>query len=109
MLRSSINELKQYCIGEPKHFDESFSNTRLPALSEVVELLQNWKNICAFVEIKRSSLRHFGCATVLHAVLQVIQPILEQCVIISFDSKVLIEARKEGIKKIGWVLEELSE
>ena len=60
--------------------------------------------VTAFVEIKRSSLRRFGRETVLRRVSEVLRPVLDRCVLISFDLPSVKILRLMTGARIGWVL-----
>lgn len=90
--------------GEPRRFGQQFDGVRVPRLAEVVADLATWPEVQAFVEIKRESIEHFGLAVVLDAVLPVLQPVLDRCVIISFELDAVAEARRRTACRIGWAL-----
>jgi hypothetical protein len=66
-------------------FGNRFANVRPPGLYEVASALARWDGVTAFVELKRASIRKFGREVVLNRVLKEIAPILDRCVLISFD------------------------
>ena len=76
----------------------------MPSLAEIVDDLATWLQVQAFVEIKRESIEHFGLAVVLDAVLPVLQPVMDRCVIISFELDAVAEARRRTGCRIGWAL-----
>ena len=78
-------------------------------LADFVALLQQWPQARAFVEFKRESLQAFGIQTVLDTVLDSLAPVLDQCILISFDDAVLAAARRRQHIEIGWVLPEWSD
>jgi glycerophosphoryl diester phosphodiesterase len=91
-------------VGEVARLGSAFADETVPLLSKVVEDMQNWPEVTAFVEIKRQSLAHFGAEVVLHAVLDTLQPVIHQCVIISFDPEVLLAARRLISRPVGWAI-----
>jgi glycerophosphoryl diester phosphodiesterase len=91
-------------VGEPGRLGDAFTDVRAPRLAEIVEDLRGWPEVTAFVEIKRQSLAHFGIEVVLDAVLEVLEPVLQQCVIISFDTAVLEETRRRVDRPVGWAV-----
>jgi glycerophosphoryl diester phosphodiesterase len=101
--------LKQHSVGEPGRFGDQYAAVKIPSLDEVVELLKKWPDARAFVEIKRSSLRRFGRWKVLAAVLKAIRPALEQCIVISFDRKIIQDFQREGSCQTGWVMSSFDE
>jgi len=97
-------ELQQYSAGEPSRLGENFKDVRIPTLAEVVTMLEQRPDVSAFVEIKRSSLRHFGHEAVIAAVTEAIMPAREQCILISFDYTLVEEVKSRHIFRTGWVI-----
>ncbi len=91
-------------VGERQRFGDRFAAVRAPRLAEVVEDLATWSQVQAFVELKRESIQYFGLDAVLDAVLPVLQPVLDRCVIISFEHDAVMEARRQTGCRIGWAL-----
>jgi glycerophosphoryl diester phosphodiesterase len=77
---------------------------RIPLLSDVVALLAERREVTAFVEIKRASLRRYGHELVVPRILETLRPVRERSVVISFDLAALHMARHSGGFAIGWVL-----
>jgi glycerophosphoryl diester phosphodiesterase len=100
----SFQQLSEFDVGESMRFGDQYSGLCAPALSEVVEALQGWPDVTAFVELKRQSLGHFGVDAVLDAVLTVLEPVMNQCVIISFVREALEAARNSYTGRIGWAV-----
>ena len=94
--------------GEPGRFGARFADLRLARLEEFVELLQQWPQAHAFVEIKPEPLDAHGMETVVDKVLQVLGPVLSQCSLISFVADALAYARTQSPLPIGWVIPEWS-
>jgi len=94
--------------GEPKRFGARFRGTALPTLATVVDLLRGWPAVTVFVELKRASLDRFGVERVLTSVQAVLVPIVERCVIISFDAEAVAAAQAAGLRG-GWVFEDWSD
>jgi len=92
--------------GEPGRFGESFADLRLARLEEFVALLQQWPQANAFIEIKPASIEAHGMENVVDKVLQLLQPVLSQCILISFDPEALAYARTQIHLPVGWVIPE---
>ncbi len=97
-----IQELITLNAGERQRFGERYAAVRLPQLAEVTAWLKRVPQVRAFVEIKRQSLRHFGREIVVRQIMSVLQPALDQCIVISFDHACLSMARRLGAHAIGW-------
>ena len=91
---------------EPERFGSRFVDLRLARLEEFVALLQHWPQANAFVEIKPASIEAHGMETVVDRVLQLLEPVLSQCILISFVPEALAYARMQRQLPIGWVVPE---
>ena len=97
-------ELAQLEACEPERFGERFRGTRIPQLTDVLNLLDGRPEVTLFVEIKRESLVRFGHDQVVSRVVNTLRPARAQCVVISFDLAAIHRARQLGGLPIGWVL-----
>ncbi|MGA9572373.1 MAG: glycerophosphodiester phosphodiesterase family protein [Lysobacterales bacterium] len=91
-------------VSDRQRFGNRFTNIHLSALVTAVALLKQHPDWTYFVEIKRESLKHFGTAVVVEQVLSVLTPVVEQCVVISFDYQCLQEVQRRSGCRVGWVL-----
>ncbi|HJP04274.1 MAG: glycerophosphodiester phosphodiesterase [Chromatiales bacterium] len=98
------DEIAAMPVGEEERLGEGFRDVRPPTLLAMVEALAGWKHVTAFVEVKGESIKQFGLEVVLAAVLPVITPVLEQCVVISFDADYVREVRARTGRPIGWAI-----
>ena len=101
----SWSQLARIPVGESSRFGDRFARTCAPSLAQVVAAIAAWDDVTAFVEIKRASLRQFGPDAVLSQVSQALQPVLDRCVLISFDLAAIRILRSMTGARIGWVLE----
>jgi len=102
-------DLHKLSAGYADRFGERFSDFRITRLDELVSLLKDWPQVQVFVELKQATLTACGIDKVVEEVMAVIQPILPQCILISFNHDVLGYIRKRHTVPIGWVLHEWSE
>lgn len=101
-------QLAEVPVGEIKRFGSRFAFTYPPSLAQTVDAIAGWEGVTALVEIKRASLRKFGRETMLRRVADVLRPILDRCVFISFDLPCLKILRVMTGARIGWVLQDYS-
>lgn len=101
----SWSQLAEIPVGEQHRFGRRFAFTYAPSLAQTVDALAGWEGVTAFVELKRASMRRFGRETVLRRTTDVLRPILERCVLISFDLPSLQILRPMTGARVGWVLE----
>jgi len=102
-------QLAEIPVGEVGRFGPRFAYTYPPSLAQTVDAIAGWSGVTAFVEIKRASLRKLGRQVVLERVAEVVRPVLDRCVFISFDRPSLKILRMMTGARIGWVLQEYSE
>ena len=102
-------ELARCPVGEAARFGARFDHVYPATLAQVAEAIAGWRDVTAFVEIKRASLRRFGLDAVLRPVQQALHPVADQCVAISFDLGCVEAMRRETGIRIGWVIEHYDE
>lgn len=96
--------LAELPVGEVQRLGHAHAFTYPPSLAQAVDTLAGWDGVTAFVEVKRSSLRRFGREAVLRRIAQIVQPVLDRCVLISFDLPSVKILRLMTGARIGWVL-----
>jgi glycerophosphoryl diester phosphodiesterase len=89
---------------ETKRFAEQFSDEPIPTLAEVLQLLSQWPEATAFVEIKQEAVTQFGTDAVAKDMVAALANHQHNCILISFDAPVLQAARDFGMRRIGWVV-----
>jgi glycerophosphoryl diester phosphodiesterase len=109
VLDMSLAEVMQVEVNETDRLGSRFTSVHIPLLGEAVALLEEHPNVVAFVELKGASVNRFGVEPVVARVLEVLQPVLDRCVVISFDWLAIERAREAGAPAVGWVLEEWCE
>jgi glycerophosphoryl diester phosphodiesterase len=96
--------LSEIPVGEVARLGHAHAFVRPPSLAQAVEAIAGWPGVTAFVEIKRASVRRYGRETVLKRVTEVLRPVLDRCVLISFDLVSVKILRMMTGARIGWVL-----
>jgi glycerophosphoryl diester phosphodiesterase len=96
--------LAELPVGEVERLGHAHAFTYPPSLAQFVDSLSSWDGVTAFVEVKRASLRRFGREAVLRRIAQVLQPVIDRCVLISFDLPSVKILRLMTGARIGWVL-----
>ena len=99
-------ELAHRSAGFQQRFPGQFDNVTIPLLSDLVSVMQRWSTRKIFFEIKRSSLRQFGREPVLQRILEVVSPIRQQAIIISFDFEIIAMVKEITHWQTGWVIEQ---
>jgi glycerophosphoryl diester phosphodiesterase len=99
------DELWAFRASEPGKFGDRFNDVHITRLAELGHFLQRHRDVTAFIELKRSSLEHFGVETMLNLVRRALKPALKQCVLISYALEALLTARRDGWQRIGAVID----
>ena len=99
--------LEQLCNFSFSEFDRlgyKYVANQVTTLKEACVYLSKYPTVFSFVEIKRSSLEHFGIGVVLEQVLPVLYAIKSQAVVISFSLDALVGVRERSSFPIGVVV-----
>lgn len=100
----TVATLASIPVGAVARFGEIHAEVRAPTLARIVEALADWREVTAFVEVKRASIRRFGREAVLTRIAGALAPVLDHCVLISFDIASVKILRAMTGARIGWVL-----
>jgi glycerophosphoryl diester phosphodiesterase len=109
---SSVFALREYAgisVHEPKRFAASFEPEPVPLLTQAIELLMQYPESTAFVEIKQESIDRWGMEAVVDEVLSCTDRAGQQCVIIADNLDALLYARSTSGTRIGWVIHRYDE
>ncbi len=101
----SLDQLQNVMASEAERLGDDFKHTHIATLEELVDLVMHHSKVELFVEIKRVGIEKFGITTVLSQLHSALAPIRKRCVLVSFDHKFLLAARRNGWTSIGVVLE----
>ncbi len=107
--QSTYAEIRDIPAGQPELFGHRYQEFRIERLEDLVALLVQWPMVQLFVELKQASLDAFGTGGTVDRVNQMLRPVAEQCILISFNSDALRHARSVHDCRIGWVLGEWSD
>lgn len=104
-----LSELIQLPASEPERLGNQFDTETITPLSELVTLLLAHPEVTAFIELKRSGLHIEGFENAFNIVTQVLQPVIKQCVLISFSDDFIHYAWQQGFTRLGLVLKQWDE
>jgi len=107
----SADRFKTYNANYAERFLEEYSDNTFTTFTEFCDWLRGKPEVTIFVEIKQDSIDHFGLDTFMDKVYQCIvdAKVEKQCVIISFNQKLIEYSRSLSQMPIGWVLPRWSE
>ena len=102
--KTSREQLLKYPAYEPERLGKQFIEELISPLESLVEILQRHPQVTAFVELKDESIAHCGREIILKSVCSVLQPVMSQVVIMSFDYQLAVAAREAEWPLVGVVL-----
>jgi glycerophosphoryl diester phosphodiesterase len=97
----TLRELEQLPAYEPQRLGTQFIEETISSLETVVEIIHQHPAVTLFVELKEESIEHFDAATMLTKVCEILQPISERAVLISFDYDIIEDARHQAWPQVG--------
>ncbi len=100
----TLCELEDLPAYEPKRLGKQFMHEPVSSLEKVVEIICQYPAVTLFVELKEESIEQFGASAVLAKVCEVLQPISQRAVLISFDYNIIQSARNQRWPQVGVVL-----
>ena len=89
--------------GEPSRFGDRFRDERVPRLETMLELIDGFPGVTAFVEVKRASLQKIGRERALQVLDPILRPRRERAVLLSFDHALIERAPRDY--RTGWAFE----
>lgn len=89
--------------GEPSRFGDRYHDLRIPRLETMLDLLDQFPGVTAFVEVKRASLAKIGRAAAWRILRPLLMPRDNRAVMLSFDREFVATAKNE--LRTGWAFE----
>ena len=105
----SADELARFHASDKQRFGYKFVDNPLTTLIGLVGLIQRHPAITVFIELKRSSLEKFGYELMVKKVLSILEPVKQQCVIISYNIESLAYVYREYKWPVGAVTDDWQE
>jgi len=105
VLTMSRAELLDCSAYEPQRLSDTFVGEKISPLEALVDILVANPEVTAFVELKEESIEHCGRALIIASVQEILQPVAERTVLMSFDYPLAIAARQAGWPQVGVVLQ----
>ncbi|HSC75671.1 MAG TPA: glycerophosphodiester phosphodiesterase family protein, partial [Pseudomonadales bacterium] len=99
-----FNALKELTAGEPERFKQQFSDVKIAPLSSLVDILRDNPGIQILVELKEEAVRDYTATFCLARIYETLAPVIQQCILISFDIDALRTAKMMGLKRLAPVL-----
>jgi glycerophosphoryl diester phosphodiesterase len=102
----TLDELRQHPAHEPERLGQAFAGEHITPLSALVGLLSEHPNVTAFIELKRTGLETAGIENAYRIVTGVLDPVIGQCVLISFSDEFIQYAQEQQFPRLGVVLKD---
>lgn len=100
--------LQELTAGEPGRFGQQFDHVRIASLSALVDILHQHPTVQVLVELKEEAVRDYSASVCLGRIREVLAPVFNRCILISFDIKALREAQRMGFRRLAPVLRDWS-
>lgn len=104
VFKCTRDELLSYPAYEPDRLGDSFIQEKISPLEHLVAILERNPEVTAFVELKDESIDHCGREGILASVQDILHPVADRAVIMSFDYSLALGARENGWPLVGLVL-----
>ena len=101
MPRSQLVKIPAY---EPKRLGKLYQDETIATLEDLVHLIKKHPQVTAFIELKDESISHCGRHLMIDKVIDILNPIAQQTVIMSFDYPLCELARQASWPLVGVVL-----
>lgn len=105
-LEMTAAEIAEVRVNEEARFGGRFTDVAIPTLAQAVSVLEAHPTATAFVELKRASIRAFGYELLVRKVTEVLKPVANLCVLISFDFATVHHVKHATGFRSGWILSE---
>lgn len=102
--RLEYAELAEIGAGDPTRFGNEYRHLRIPRLETMLELIEEFPGVTAFVEVKRASLWNIGREQAMRALRPLLTPRASWAVLLSFDRKLTAMGRDADLR-VGWAFE----
>ena len=99
--RSQLVKIPAY---EPNRLGNLYQDETISTLEDLVHLIKKHPQVTAFVELKDESISHCGRQLMIDKVIDILNPIAQQTVIMSFDYPLCELARQASWPQVGVVL-----
>ena len=107
LLERTSADLARHEAADRERFGDRHAGVCIPRLLDLVPLLQEHPGATLMVALHRASLARHGHRRVVRSVLEALEPVRQQCVLLSPEFAAIVEARREGAARIGWIVTEL--
>ena len=98
-------QLQEFSAHEPLRFSDKFQSCKLPLLHDLIAVIKKHPAVHFYIEVKEDAINAHGHDYCLRHLGQILQPVLAQVSLISFDEQIVKQAKSSGLfPKTGIVL-----
>ncbi len=97
-------ELVGISVHEPDRLGNDHVGVLLPSLATIVKQMPSWAPTQFLVEIKTESIEYFGREQIKRHLFEILDPVLGQCILISYDLEILKLFKDYRLCKTGFVI-----
>ncbi len=103
-----LESIERISAHEPGRFGNRFLSETIAPLSTVTLLLKSNPQVTLFVEVKKAGIHFMGHQDALNTIAKTLNPVRDQCVLISYDLDFIYTACRANWPRVGIVLEDWS-
>ena len=109
IMDKTLEELNQYRASYPDRFGEQYSGTPISPLTDAIALFELHPMVTPCIEIKKESVEHFGLKRFVDTIVTISNRVIDRTIFLSFNYDVIAHLHSMGLKRTGWVLENLDD
>jgi glycerophosphoryl diester phosphodiesterase len=99
-------QLQQFVVHGSSELPLKLNTVPIASLQDLVIVIKASPGARFFIELKRTSVEQFGAKQMVETVLAGLQPVDEQCIVISYSLEALQQVRRQSKLPIGVVIDE---
>lgn len=99
-------QVRQFVVHGSSKLPMKLNTVPIASLQDLVIVIKASPGARFFIELKRISVEQFGAKRLVETVLASLQPVIEQCVVISYSLEALQEVRRQSTLPVGVVIDE---
>lgn len=100
--------LQDITAGEPGRFGQQFASVMIAPLAALVEIMRHHPAVQVLVELKEEAVRDHSATVCLARLREVLAPVIDRCILISFAIDALREAQRMGFRRLGPIVRDWS-
>jgi len=99
-------QVRQFMVHGSSELPMKLNTVPIASLQDLVIVIKASPGVRFFIELKRISVEQFGAKRLVETVLASLQPVGEQCIVISYSLEALQQVRRQSKLPVGVVIDE---